>query len=274
MKNLSHVGLVFYGTAIAGMGILTIIDRDFPYMFIPPKHGWIPAFAMIIAGLGLVLAGTCIVFAIRGRAMALFLGAILFLVFCFYHVPYEFIAGSNYSEFGVWENAFKELALASGAFVVAGCFGETGKNGLIRFLTGLIPYGAIGFGITIISFGIDHFLYAKEAADYVPVWIPYHIFWIYFCGVALLGSGIAIILRMRVKWAGVLLGSMILIWFIILHIPRVIVSYTMSPDFGDVSGEIASALLALAYGGIAFVIAGAAGKKQNVSDRTEGVVEK
>jgi len=37
----------------------------------------------------------------------------------------------------------------------------------------------------------------KEAADYVPSWIPNHLFWIYFAGIALIGSGIAIILKIK-----------------------------------------------------------------------------
>jgi len=52
------------------------------------------------------------------------------------------------------------------------------------------------------------------------------------------------------------LGTMIFTWFIILHIPRVIAS-----SLSDMGDEITSALLALAYSGIAFVIAGATKRK-------------
>jgi hypothetical protein len=46
---------------------------------------------------------------------------------------------------------------------------------------------------------------------------------------------------------------MIFTWFIILHIPKVIAS-----PFAEAGGEITSAFLALAYSGIAFIIAGTA----------------
>lgn len=56
-----------------------------------------------------------------------------------------------------------------------------------------------------------------------------------------------------------LLGTMIFIWFIILHIPYVITS-----SVAERGGEITSAFLALAYSGTAFVIAGdAKNKKRN-----------
>ncbi len=89
----------------------------------------------------------------------------------------------------------------------------------------------------------------------VPSWIPFHLFWIYFAGIALLGSGIAIILKIKSGLVAALLGIMIFIWFIILHIPDVIDSSPI--DLGD---QVASAFLALAYSGIAFVFAGAARK--------------
>ena len=238
MGNLSKVGGIFYGMAIAAMGILTIYFHDFPYMLIPPKHLWISDHVIFIyiSGALLFLAGACIVFEKRSLPVSLLLGTVLLLIFCFSFIPYELSASSNYKHFGAWENAAKELALAGGAFVIAGWW----------------SFGAILFSLTIISFSIDHFLYAKEAADYIPAWIPNHMFWMYFAGVALLCSGIGIILKIKPRLMAALLGTMIFIWVIILHIPKAIAA-----PIAYKGGEVSSAFLALAYCGIAFVIAGA-----------------
>lgn len=257
MRNLSKTGRIFYGIAIAGMGFLTIYYNDFPYMLLPPNHSLIPGLAIlaVVAGILFILAGACIVFEKKPRQISLLSGSMLLLIFCFYYIPYEFMTGSNYRHLGEWENAEKELALAGGAFVIAGCFPKKNENTLFRFLGKLIPLGAIVFSITIISFGILHFLFAKDASTLIPSWIPNHMFWIYFAGVALIGSGVAIILKIKTPLIATLLGTMIFIWFISLHIPRVIVAPS-----ADMGGEVASALLALAYSGIAFVIAGTAKK--------------
>jgi uncharacterized membrane protein YphA (DoxX/SURF4 family) len=241
------------------MGFLTIYYHDFPYMLIPPKHLWIPGIILLsyIFGALLILAGAFIVFGKNTRPAALLLGTVLLLIFCFYFIPYQFMVSPNYMHFGDWENAAKELTLCGGAFVIAGCFTAKNENSLFRFLSKLIPIGNILFSITIISFGIDHFIFAKEAADYVPSWIPWHLFWLYFTGTALLGSGLAIILKIKPGAAATLLGIMIFTWFIILHIPRIIAS---PPAY--VGSEITSAFIALAYSGIAFVIAGAAKKQK------------
>lgn len=253
MERLSNAGRIFYGIAMAGLGFLTIYYNDFPYMLLPAKHSWIHSLAVLtyISGAMIFLAGACIVFEKSIRIVSLLLGTVLLLIFCFYFIPYEFIATSNYMHLGAWENAEKELALASGAFVIAGCYSGRNENSFFRFLKKLIPFGAVLFSITIISFGIDHFLYAKDAADYVPSWIPGHLFWIYFAGIALIGSGVAIFLKIKRGLMASLLGTMIFIWFIILHIPKVIAAPS-----DEMGGEVTSAFLALAYSGIAFVIAG------------------
>jgi uncharacterized membrane protein len=247
------MGRVFFGAAIGVLGLLTIYYRDFPYMLIPPKHSWIPGLTIIayLSGALLLLAGVCIVLEKKIRPASLLLGGVLLLIFCLYFIPYQLLVSANNKEFGDWENAAKELALSSGAFVIAGSFSKINEKGIFGFLSKLEPFGAILFSMTIFSFGVDHFLYAKDIVDYVPSWIPFHLFWIYFAGIALLASGVAIMLKIKAQLAATLLGTMTLIWFIILHIPRVIVS-----PVAYLGSEIASAFLALAYSGIAFVIAG------------------
>jgi uncharacterized membrane protein YphA (DoxX/SURF4 family) len=258
MKKLSDVGRIFYGISIAGIGFPTIYYKSFPYMLFPPEHflNAVPAILYYITGTLLILIGACIVFEIKTRQVSLLFGGVLLLIFCFCFVPYEFMVNSNYKHLAEWENAEKELQLAGGAFLIAGCFSEKNENHLYRFLGKLIPFGAIFFAIPIISYGILHFQFAKDVSTMVPSWIPNPIFWTYFAGTALLGSGIAIIFKIKPVLIAALLGTMIFIWFIIIHVPGVIASSS-----ADLEGQVTSAFLALAYSGIAFVIAGAAKKK-------------
>lgn len=261
MRNLYHIGRIFYGIAIAGMGLQSMYAADFPYMLIPAADSVFPNYAILvyISGAILFLCGACIVIEKKARTIAILLGTLLLLVFCFYYVPYELFASNNYMHLGEWENAEKELALSAGAFIIASCFQENNESSFIKFFARLIPLGTILFAITITSFGIDHFLYATAVAGYIPSYVPYHLFWTYVAGAALLASGIAIILRIKLRLAATLLGTMIFIWFIMLHIPKVITSAD-----ADRGGEITSAFLALAYSGIAFVIAGLGENKSTV----------
>jgi uncharacterized membrane protein len=240
MGNLSNIGRIFYGIAMAAMGLLTIYYRDFPYFLIPPNRAWITDHVLLVDLFGtlLFLAGACIVIGKLLAPVSLWLGAALLLVFFFYFIPYELLSSPNYMHFGDWENSAKELALAGGAIIVAG------RKKFMRL-------GVVLFAITIISFGTNHFLYAKEASGYIPSWVPIHLFWMYFCGLALLASGIAILLNIKARLSAALLGTMIFIWVIILHTPK-----SLAAPLAENGGEVVSGLLALAYCGTAFMIAG------------------
>ncbi|HEV2480470.1 MAG TPA: hypothetical protein VGS79_12425 [Puia sp.] len=236
MGILTYIGRIFYGLAMAATGLLTIYYRDFPYYFIPPRHVWLTDHVIVIylCGALLFVAGAWIVWGRKLMPVSLLLGAVLLLIFCLYFIPYELSTPTIYMHFGAWENSAKELALAGGALVVGG-----------RKL------GCLLFALTIISFGVDHYLYAHEATAYMPSWVGYKLFWLYFTGTCLLGSGLAILLRIRVRLFASLLGTMIFIWVIIVHIPKA----TAAPIAVN-GGEIVSGLIALAYCGIALMIAG------------------
>jgi hypothetical protein len=223
---------------IAALGALIIYHRDLPSFLIPAKHAWISdhVFVVYMYGALLFLAGAWIVFRQNVAPIALPLGTILLLIFCLYFVPYELTQSANYRHFGDWEDAFKELTFAGGAFVLA------------RSRLGYIIYP-----LAILSFAFDHFLYAKEAAGYVPDWVSNKVTWLYLTGAALAGSSLAILFGIRPRLFAALLGSMIFIWVIILHIPKVLHS-------GYYLGEVYATFIALAYCGIAFAIAGGSKK--------------
>lgn len=253
MGNLSNIGRILYGIAIAGMGILAICYRSLPYILPIPGH--FPASGSVIFafiwGTMFVLEGASIIVNKGTLQISLLFGTTLLLIFCFYYIPYQFLTSPNYMHLTDWENAEKELALAGGALIIAGLFSANHKNRFTGFLSKLVPIGAILFAIPIVSFGILHFMYGNDVAGMVPAWIPFHLFWIYFCGAALIGSGISIILKVKTRLIAALLGAMIFIWFLILHIPLVI-----KAPAADLPDQVVSAFLALAYSGIAFAIAG------------------
>lgn len=249
LERLPEIGRIFYGIAIAAMGMLTICYRDFPYFLIPPNHSWMIGhiLSVYVSGGLLFLAGVCIAGRVRLLPVTLMLGTVLFAIFCFYFIPYELMVSAKYMHFGQWENAAKELALAGGAFAIAGGYPRHNVGPFTALLARMIPLGIL-FPLTILSFGIDHFMYAKEAQGYIPSWVPNHLFWMYFTGTCLVGSSVAMLLNIKRQLFATLLGTMILIWVLILHIPK-----SVGAPFSENGGEIVSGFLALAYCGIAFV---------------------
>jgi hypothetical protein len=212
----------------------------------------------------LLVAGIGIAFNIRVRFFAFSLACIFIVFFILCYVPFVlFISPYNPIHLGLWINPLKEFAYAGGAFVIARGvpvgLNRLDKTKFIRFLEKLAPYGHILFAITMTSFGVSHFYYTHTVEDLVPAWIPSHLFWTYFAGIALIGAGIAIILNIYILFIGNLLGIMIFLWFVFLHIPG-----ALSSPLTNNGNEVTSAFSALAFSGIAFVIA-----NEPVSERTK-----
>jgi len=256
MKYIITTSRIFYGIAILVYGVQQFIYGNFRGVQLPPWQNHLPALNIIayITGAGLIVAGASIIFDVRARNVSLMLGGIFLLLVCLVHVPYELVSEPNKSyHLGLWTNTLKELALAGGAFVVAGSYDENHpeqKSVLINFLEKLIPYGSLFFSITIVSFGIAHFMYEKNIESMVPSWIPDHTFWTYFSGTALIGSGVCIILDIRQHKIAALLGAMLFLWVWLVHIPGAMAN----PDV-DRGNLVSSAFDALAFSGTAFLIA-------------------
>lgn len=248
-------GRAFFGAALIGIGIQQFIFTGFRPFLIPIAE-WLPAasFWVTLSGVVLVVTGGLIIWGKKGRTTASILGAVLLGFFLLIHVPYQL--QHNPEMLGAWTNALKCSAFAGGAFITAASFPASRKavtigNSLTAWLNRLISFGRILFAITMILFGIDHFLYTQFVATLVPAWIPGAVFWTYVAAIALIGAGVAIILKIRVTIVAALLAIMLFIWVIVLHIPRAIAD----PN-GANGNEITSVFQALAFAGIALVLAG------------------
>ncbi len=255
MEKIVIGGRKAFGICLFALGIQGLFYGDFDPVFLPDASSWLPLHTALayIWTLILVAAGILIVLNRKAKEISLFLGGIFLLFFLFIHIPHLLFVNPYGKSLGTWTKALKELAFSGGSFVVAGSYSEENlqsKSLLINSLKKLIPFGRIFFSITMILFGIDHFLYTDYVAPLVPAWIPGHNFWTYFAGVALIGSGVAIIVRIKMKLAAALLGTMIFLWFIFLHIPRGI-----ADPYGSRGNEITSVFQSFGFSGIAFIIA-------------------
>ena len=259
MDKLTKAARIAYCIGLAGMVFPQFIYGEFGPNFFPPWPGlpWVALWAWLFTIIT-IAACIAITFNKKPHEVSLILGTLFLALFCFGFAPYELFIDPNNKHLGSWANGLKELALAGGAFVIAGSFpGKIIKPPSIKLLEKLIPFGPFFFCTTMIAYGYAHFLYTQPISTLVPSWIPGHIFWTYFAGVALMASGIAIVLRIKIKIAAMLLGIMIFLWLIMLHIPLAV-----ADPPGQNANSIISAFSALAFSGIAFMIATSAIKRR------------
>jgi uncharacterized membrane protein len=254
MKIPARIGHWFYGIALVVYGLQQLWYADFRTVQLPAWQTYLPLLPLwaYITGAGLIAAGGAIVSGKKAREASLIIGCVFLFLFVFVQIPYEIFGDPNSAlHLGVWTNALKGLALAGGAFVMAGTFvrNDSRQSPFFKFSEKLIPFGPLFFSITMISFGIAHFLYADGVSTLVPSYFPDPVFWTRLTGVVLIGSGFAITLNIR-RGAIALLFSMVLfVWVLLLHLPRAIHEPSASR-----ANEVSSCFDALAFCGITLVI--------------------
>ena len=243
-------GRICFALGLIGLGIEQFIYPGFQPFLVPvwPSDWPSPQPLVYLLNIILILVGISIILNIRARVVNLFLGVLFLTMFVFLHIPFQL--QNNPGALGAWTNAFKVLAFSGSAFIVALSFERSNDNEFIKGLERLALFGRFFFGVMLLVFGIDHFLYAKGVATLVPNWIPFSLFWTYFAGVALIGAGVSIITRFQIRLAAILTGIMIFTWFLVLHIPRAV---AMPQDLNG--NEVTSVMQSLAFSGVAFVLA-------------------
>jgi len=255
MQNLLKTGRWFYAIGIAAIAFHQFFYADFSPLFLPAWPAWVPGVAIFSYLFSILIIALCLglVFSKKARLIALVLSGIFLVLILFYQLPYEVFADPGNAYLSSWSFALKEMAFAGGALAIADAI--PANNDRYSFVPAqvekLIPFARIFFCITMILFGIEHFLYTQYVIPMVPAWIPWHKFWTYFAGVALICSGLCIILKILPKLTATLLGIMLFLWFILLHIPG-----AWAHPYTAEGNEVTAAFTALAFSGIAFVIAG------------------
>lgn len=260
MENYNKLWRLFFAIALVSIAVQQFICSGFRPVIMPPEPAFIgqSTFCMCVAGILMILISAAIISGINSHIVADYLGAFMLLMLILSHIPYNikinqfFLAG--------WNDAFKLLALCGGAFIVATSFPTDTVSGIDAVTEKLRPAGPYFFATTMIVFGIEHFIYPKFVALLVPSWLPFHLFWVYFAGIALIAAGAAIVFKFKVKLAATLLGIMLFLWLVMIHIPR-----ALDTTIVDRANEWTSLFEALAFSGIAFLIAGTYKPEQTVA---------
>ena len=87
-----------------------------------------------------------------------------------------------------------------------------------------ITFGPVFFAIPMAVFGADHFIAPRFVATLVPSWIPWHLFWVYLVGVALIASALSIVTQKHSVLAASLLSAMLFSFVLLISVPNLIAS--------------------------------------------------
>jgi uncharacterized membrane protein len=249
MKSVSSVGRCILAGAVLAFGIQHFIYAGTGSGLGPP---WTPENRVIgcLAGLVLTVAAVSLAMNKLVRLSAILFSGVCFLRAVIYYAPQVVVAPRKP---GPWTSAFELLAMCGASWVLAAATtsinnSRPGPASDSRRI--LLRLGQFLFAASLVVFGAQHLMYGHFVATLIPVWMPGRLFWAYFIGIAFIAAALAIASGKLARLASTLLGTMFLLWVVMLHAPRVMGALHNS-------NEWTSLFVALAMSGCGFVIAGA-----------------
>jgi uncharacterized membrane protein len=88
-----------------------------------------------------------------------------------------------------------------------------------RGLDKVVALSHLCFAIPLAVFGAEHFSAAQFIQQAVPSFVPWHLFWTYLIGFALLAASLSIATKIQVRWSGLLFGIMMFSFVAMMDIP-------------------------------------------------------
>lgn len=247
MNLLLQFGVTFFAIPMVFFGVQYLRAGSYEGG-LPPVPPWAPGgvAGAYLAGALLVVAGLSMLARIKPRWGAAAIG--VFFLFCVLILHTPRMHGIVYSGTDR-TRAFEPLALSGAAFVLIGLLhGDRDRMHSDHASDWVTPMGRWLFALSMIVFGVQHFMYAEFIATLIPTWIPVHLFWVYLTGSGMILVGVGVITRILGGLAATWLGIMFLLWFIVLHIPRSVAAMHNRDEWN-------SAFVALAFSGASFIVA-------------------
>jgi uncharacterized membrane protein len=210
-----------FSTGMIGLGIVGLIYGDFAGIWksVPPSVPirqsleYASAALMLVCGIGLLWKRTNSL-----AARALF--AYWVLVVLLLKIP---VVAKHPLVEVTWQSLANIVVLMTAAWVLFA--GDTRGVRIPQLI----------FGLALIPLGLAHFFYLDLTAPLVPGWLPFHTFWAYFTGAALIAAGLGVLLGIY-AWLAAALAAAMLTGFTVLVWPPLIVA---APRTQNLWSEIA-----------------------------------
>lgn len=199
--SLGHAA--FAATMIA-LGILGLAHRELAPIWqgVPPHFAgggplaYLCGFVSLACGLGLLwprAAGTA--------ARVLF--AYLLLWMLLFKVPH--IVQAPTVE-GYYQSCGESAVLVAAAWVLYAWLAPDRDRRRLNFATGEmgLRLAKALYGLSLLAFGLSHFLYLHLTAPLVPGWLPWHVAWAYFTGSTYIAAGAAVLIGAYARLAATL----------------------------------------------------------------------
>jgi len=221
MFRLAAAGQLLLALGVGGLGVLSLIYTDFALQWQPVPYG-VPARSALAVLSGILLIACALGLLVRPLAAtaAAILTGYLALWVLLLHGP-RFLAHPALP--GVWLDLSETLTLMVGGWILVCIRGgvRQGYFGRLATARGVINAREL-FALSLLVFGLAHFIYVDSAAGMIPVWIPARVPLAYITGALHVAAGAALLTGVLPQLAAALEALMMSAAVLLVHLPAVV----------------------------------------------------
>jgi uncharacterized membrane protein len=152
------------------------------------------------------------------------------------------------------------MCAAGVVLIVIGILAAKNDVAQARGLAKIVALSNLCFAAPLAVFGAEHFSAAQGISQMVPKYMPWHLFWAYFVGCALIAASLSIATKIQQRWSGLLFGIMMFLFVAMLDLPA-----TLADPHNRISWTLM--LRELSFGSGGCCLAAAAMDKPHIGPR-------
>src|SRR5262245_8991411 len=111
------------------------------------------------------------------------------------------------------------MCAAGIAIFLIGAWAAKSDVAQARGLEKIVALANLCYAVPLTVFGALHLFGSDFVKDLVPRYMPGRMFWVYFVGCALIAASLSIATKIAVRWSGLLVGIMMLMFVGMLYLP-------------------------------------------------------
>jgi len=220
--RIASAGHAAFALVMIWLGAMGLSTGTFVQVW-QPVPAWVPArtalaylcaFISLACGLGLLWQRTAAIAARVLFASLMVWLLVLRLPNLFYQTPLVLVAWT-FGSTGV---------MVAAAWVLYVWFAGDRDRQLLGFIAderGVRIARAL-YGLSLIPFGLAHFMYLDATTVLIPNWLPWHVAWAYFTGAAFIAAGLAVTFGVVGRLAAALSTLQMGLFSVIVWVPRVL----------------------------------------------------